>query len=144
MSWPRSSLWLHQRLLFPESAHSIVGEAKNTLLTLDWSLTCQEANTHPSLSCLCSKNMEDSWGNLWNCALDRGPAGTKIAQATLTRPIFGNRTCPHCSQTIQQQSFTSHLSDDHDVNIDAICEAVKSDPHSLFSPPLHGAIRQFT
>ena len=84
-------------------AHSIVSEAKNTLLTLDWSLTCQEANTHPkSLSCLCSKNMEDSWGNLWNCTLNHGPAGTKIAQATLkllTRPIFGDRTCPHCSQT---------------------------------------------
>ena len=72
--------FLHQCLLSPESAHSIVSEAKNTLLTLDWSLTCQEANTHPSLSCLCSKNMEDSWGNLWNCALDYGPAGTKIAQ----------------------------------------------------------------
>ena len=138
--------FLHQCLLHPDDAPSIVKDAKRTLLPLDWDLTCQAANSHPSLSCVLSYQLEDEWCNVWNCALDYGPRGTKLAQTTyklLTKPVFGDKICSYCSITIQQQSFTAHLSTDHGLDVDAICRAIKSDPHSLFLSPLCDAIRQF-
>ena len=141
-----STDFFHQCLLHPDDAPSIIREAKHMLLTLDWALTCQAANSHPSLSCVLSHQIENEWCNVWNCALDYGPHGTKLAQTIfkiLTKPVFGDKICPHCSIAIQQQSFSAHLHTDHGLDIDAICRAIKSDPHSLFLSPLRDAIRPF-
>lgn len=137
---------LQQCLMSPDDALCIVSKGKANLINVDWNLTLQSAIPHPSLSLVCRADIVDKWNNLWNCALDSGPTGTKLAQTVfkiLSRPLFGDRLCPYCTNVIDVQTFPDHLSISHDVDIQAICEAISSNPHNIFGPPLSTTLRQF-
>ena len=91
-------------LLDPDNALSLVKGAKKIIIQHDWANTTKSASKHPSLKHItCSNPVSFSWCCIWDLALDKGIRGTTLAQClfqSLSRPLFGDRTCPNCSDSI--------------------------------------------
>ena len=84
---------------------------KKSELDLQW--VRKEAEQHSSLKLIlyCP-----NWLQLWNLALDTGPHGTRCGQClvcTLTKPIFSNRQCSKCCNTIVQEVYLDRLFHNH-------------------------------
>ena len=94
-----------------------IQEAKTDILRKDWNCTVREDRTHPSLTIVCATDfIAASWNSTWDQVLVFGVRGTRLMQTlfnSLSRPVFGNKSCPHCEDTIttsyQEHLFSSHL-----------------------------------
>ena len=97
----------------------IVSEAKNYILSKDWISTLQDSKTHSSLAVVSATDeVASSWNRVWDEAFEYGVRGTKLMQglfSVLSRPTFGNKSCPHCKDTIPT-SYPEHLFAKHLVN----------------------------
>ena len=80
-----------------------IQEAKTDILK-DWNRTVREARTHPSLTIVFATDfIAASWNSTWDQALEFGVCGTRLMPTLfnfLSRPVFGNKSCPHCEHTI--------------------------------------------
>ena len=94
-----------------------IQETKSDMLRKDWNRTVREARTHPSLAIACATDfIAASWNSTLDQVLEFGVRGTRLMQTlfnSLSRPVFGNKSCPHCEDTIatsyQEHLFSSHL-----------------------------------
>jgi len=77
---------------------------KTYLIKTYWKHMLHIASSHPSLAVVTvSSSVASSWNSLWDEALDYRIRGTRLMQSlfsTLSRPLFGNRLCPHCDGEI--------------------------------------------
>ena len=103
----------------PPNARSIVREAKKYILSKDWISTLRDSKTHSSLAVVSATDeVASSWNRVWDEALEYGVRGTRLMQglfSALSRPTFGNKSCPHCKDTIPT-SYPEHLFAKHLVN----------------------------
>ena len=79
-----------------------------------------------------------SWPKLWDIARDFGFPGTKSIREIfkmLTRPTFGDRSCPYCESAIPEDSlFAEHVVQVHlGYNFDVILEYLESNDEELFN-----------
>ena len=85
-------------------AAQAIQEAKSVILRKDWNHTVREARTHPSLTIVCATDfIAASWNSTWDQALEFGVRDTRLMQTlfnSLSRPVFGNKSCPHCEDII--------------------------------------------
>jgi len=93
-----------------------LSDIKKYILDKDWKRTLHLASSHSSLAIVTvSSSVASSWNSFWDEALDfdYGVRGTRLMQSlfsTLSRPLFGNRLCPHCNGEIRNDlSFHQHL-----------------------------------
>ena len=109
----------------PSNARSIVREAKKDILSKDWFSTLRDSKTHSSLAVVSATDeVASSWYRVWDEALEYGVRGTRLMQglfSALSRPTFGNKSCPLCKDTIPtsypEHLFTKHLAN---YNVDTI------------------------
>ncbi len=131
--------YLDQCLAAPDEATHIVRDAKQHLIDADWSRTISLTATHTSLSHVSCPTLVNKWTSLWDKALDYGTVGTKISQSVfrlLCRPVYGDRTCPHCLNTIPEgDTFLQHLVSAHDVGYNTILTSLNTDMATPFEPP---------
>ena len=103
----------------PSNARSIVREAKKDILSKDWFSTLRDSKTHSSLAVVSATDeVASSWNRVWDEALEYGVRGTRLMQglfSALSRPTFGNKSCPLCKDTIPM-SYPEHLFTKHLVN----------------------------
>ena len=117
--------YLQQCLENPSEAHSIVCDAKETILEKDWIHTLHDSRSHPSLAVVTATDgIASSWNSIWDEALEYGVRGTKLMQGlygALARPTFGDGVCPQCKNTIRV-SYPEHLCTDHltGYNLDTV------------------------
>ena len=86
-----------------------VKQVKKQILKADWEACLFAASQHRSTTVAARISTCVSWPKLWDMALDHGERGTAALQAlfrTLTRPTFGQNTCPVCKT---QQTEISHF-----------------------------------
>ena len=84
-------------------------QVKKQILKADWEACLFAASQHQSTTVAARISTCVSWPKLWDMALDHGERGTAALQAlfrTLTRPTFGQNTCPVCKT---QQTEISHF-----------------------------------
>ena len=110
---------------------------KKSELDLQWVRKEAEQRSSLKLILYCP-----NWLQLWNLALDSGPHGTRCGQClerTLTKPIFGNRQCSKCCNTIVQEVYLDRLFHDHadQLNVketyNVVIQALKSCSQVLLS-----------
>ena len=116
--------FLRECLDNPSEAPAAIQVAKADILARDWSCSIREAGSHPSLSIVCATDLiAASWKNMWDEALDFGVRGTKLMQVlfgSLSRPVFGDKLCPHCGvalcESYQEHLFSHHLPDKYSID----------------------------
>ena len=62
----------------------------------DWEFTISQPEEHPSIISLINFTRKNSWMQIWDNALDRGPVDTTRALAVLkplSAPVYGDRRC---------------------------------------------------
>ena len=86
---------------------------KKKILSADKDFRAKCCNNHQSLKHLSTIHSEISWLKIWDTALDHGVRGSRAALCvfnTLSRPLFGDRLCPHCEVSIAENStYLEHL-----------------------------------
>ena len=96
-------------LACPRSSRDI----KRRVLASDKSLRLEQCHQHQLLKHLSTLDPEISWLKIWDNALDHGMRGTKAALclfSSLCRPLFGDRMCPHCCQSVDVNlMYMQHL-----------------------------------
>ena len=107
----------------PSDACSIIHNAKTDILAKDWEHTIRQTNSHPSLAVVAATdNISSSWNTMWDEALEYGIRGTKLMQhlfGTLSKPVFGDRICSYCKDSITVlQSYPQHLVSQHLTEFD--------------------------
>ena len=89
-------------------------ELQKRILATDKEYRLKLYHTHQSLKHIIAA---PSWLKIWDMALDHGARGTKAAVcffSSLSRPLFGDRLCPHCNLSIPQDfSYLEHLVETH-------------------------------
>ena len=105
------------------------------LIKADKSYIQRLVSEHRSLSLLSDAI---SWPKLWDIAQDFGFPGTKSIHEIykmLTRPTFGDRSCPYCESAVPEDSlFAEHVVAVHlSNNLDVILEYLESNDEELFS-----------
>ena len=127
MPFTRATDWHKLPSALPEKsseACSIIKEAKTDILAKDWERTVRQTNSHPSLTIVsASGEISSTWNAiLWDEALEHGIHGTKLMQHlfnALSKPVFGDRICPHCKDSIPvSQSYPQHLVLQHLTSFD--------------------------
>ena len=92
-------------------------QMQERILSADKELQLEHSNIHQSLKHLSTIHSELSWLKIWDMALDHGIQGTRNALClfnTLSRPLFGNRLCPHCETSVLEDlTYLEHLICDH-------------------------------
>ena len=111
----------------PESWQDI----NKRVLASDKLLRLEQCHQHQSLKHLSTLVPEISWLKVWDNTLDHGVRGTKAALclfSTLCRPLFGDRMCPCCCQTIEVNlSYLQHLTTAHaELRLGSVDELLKS------------------
>ena len=103
----------------PPNACSIVCEAKKDILSKDLISTLWDLKTHSSLAVVSATDeVASSWNRLWDEAFEYGVRSTRPMKglfSTLSRPTFGNKSYPHCKDTIPT-SYPEHLRVKHLIN----------------------------
>ena len=120
----------------PDNAIHIVREAKSHLIEEDWNRTISIALTHSSLVHVTQPEIVNEWVEVWDAALDAGVKGTRIAQAVfrvMSRPVYGDKKCCYCNNTILEPSFIQHLSISH---YSRLFSSLTSNKSTLFELPL--------
>ena len=72
-------------------------------------------------------------------ALDTGVKETRIAQAVfrvMSTPVYGDKKCCYCNNTILEPSFIQHLSISHNFNYSRLFSTLTSNKSTLFELPL--------
>ena len=131
--------YLQQCLNSPDNAIHIVREAKSHLMEEDWNRTISIALTHSSLVHVTQPEIVNEWVKVWDAALDAGVKGTRIAQAVfrvMSRPVYGDKKCCYCNNTILEPSFIQHLSISHNFNYSRLFSSLISNKSTLFELPL--------
>ena len=125
--------YLQQCLSNPSEACLIVREAKVNILEKDWEHTIIQTKSHPSLAIVSATNgIASGWNSVWDEAFEHGVQGTKFMQtlfSALLRPVFGDRICPHCGESISaEQSYPQHLVSHHltGFDIDSIIDWIEN------------------
>ena len=101
----------------PSEACCFIKEAKTDILAKDWKCTVHQTNSHPSLGIVsASDKIPSTWNAIGDEALEHGIRGTKLMQHlfnALSKPVFGDRICPHCKDSIPVSHSYPHLVSQH-------------------------------
>ena len=94
-------------------------DLQKAILTADKAFLLKDCQTHQSLKHITGPGIpsELSWLKIWDMAMDHGARGTKAALcffSALSRPVFGDRLCPHCKLAIEKDhTYLEHLVETH-------------------------------
>ena len=113
---------------------------KKSVTSLDQQSLLEEACKHQSVN-LASKI---NWLRVWEAARDKGPYWTYIVQSfyrTMTRPLFGARSCPRCGSHIpESMSSFQHLTEVHapdNLNVRSLLDDLLSPDSEPVSASFH-------
>ena len=117
-------------------------DLKNAIYSADKSFRLKDCHVHQSLKHITGSGIppEFSWLKIWDMALDHGVRGTKASLSlfkALSRPLFGDRLCPHCKLAIEQDhTYLEHLIENHRQlrlgSVEEIFDNLISGSHAIF------------
>ena len=120
----------------PGNADSIIHEAKKVLISRDWDIVLDRAKCRQSSKHISDPRIAASWCRFWDLALDQGVRGTHLFQnlfRIMCRPLFGERECFICKNTIHPGStFFEHVCADHcgdELSVDDVIDTIESGDH---------------
>ena len=109
--------YTEQCLNNPDKTDEVLAEAKQFLVQEDW---LKMARGHRLLQHIPEPGIVSTWCKIWDLALDHGVYGTQSTQSlfrTMCRPVFDNRQCPSCQDTIEpSSSYLEHICSHHLTN----------------------------